>query len=111
MSIIEELLEPISIPKMIKIRQHFDVKEISDTALEVQKVLQESDAMKKIKPGDKVAIAAGSRGVADLPIFSEGNSQGDKKIRRCPFCCSSYGQSRWSDRRRSKRGAARAWSK
>lgn len=91
MSIIEELLEPISIPKMIKIRQHFDVKEISDTALEVQKVLQESDAMKKIKPGDKVAIAAGSRGVADLPILVRETVREIKKLGGVPFVVPAMG--------------------
>ncbi|MFB5662307.1 lactate racemase domain-containing protein [Alteribacillus sp. HJP-4] len=69
MSIIDELLETIPVPKMMKVRQYFDDKEIADVAGETARVLQQSEALKKVKQGQTVAIAAGSRGVADLHIL------------------------------------------
>ncbi|MFB4165375.1 lactate racemase domain-containing protein [Alteribacillus sp. JSM 102045] len=91
MAIIEELLEPIPLPKMVKVRQHFDTKEIADTAAEVQRVLKESGMLEKIQPGCKTAIAVGSRGVADLPILTRETVKAVKDAGGEPFIVPAMG--------------------
>ncbi|MDM5340182.1 lactate racemase domain-containing protein [Fictibacillus enclensis] len=69
MEIISQLLQDIALPKMMKVKQSFHAPELDDTAQAVQQTLKETGVLSRISPGDRVAIAAGSRGVADLPIL------------------------------------------
>jgi hypothetical protein len=52
--------------RMAMIEQGFDLQRIEDIAAEVRKEIKGLDLQQKIKPGDSVAIAAGSRGVANI---------------------------------------------
>ncbi|MDQ0883871.1 lactate racemase domain-containing protein [Peribacillus sp. V2I11] len=69
MDIISELLSEIRLPKMVKVRQKFRTPQIADVAGEVKKAIKEAGVLSRINEDDKVAIAVGSRGVADLPIL------------------------------------------
>jgi len=67
--IISELLREIKLPKMVKVRQKFRTPQIADVAGEVEKAIKEAGVLSRIKDNDRVAIAVGSRGVADLPTL------------------------------------------
>jgi uncharacterized protein (DUF362 family) len=67
MKVINEILRDIPIPKMVRVRQKFKAPEISDVAEEVWKTIQSAGVLNRIDQGDRVAIAVGSRGVAELP--------------------------------------------
>ncbi|MFJ7938794.1 lactate racemase domain-containing protein [Peribacillus sp. NPDC096622] len=69
MDIISELLREIKLPKMVKVRQKFRTPQIADVAGEVEKAIKEAGVLSRIKDNDRVAIAVGSRGVADLPTL------------------------------------------
>jgi hypothetical protein len=69
MNIITDLLREIPLPKMVKVRQKFCTPQIADVAGEVKKALKEAGVLSRITEDDRVAIAVGSRGVADLPIL------------------------------------------
>ncbi|SIR76676.1 protein of unknown function [Peribacillus simplex] len=69
MDIISELLREIQLPKMVKVRQKFRTPQIADVAGEVKKAIKEAGVLSRINEDDRVAIAVGSRGVADLPIL------------------------------------------
>ncbi|QOS89581.1 lactate racemase domain-containing protein [Peribacillus sp. JNUCC41] len=69
MDIISELLREIQLPKMVKVRQKFNTPQITDVAGEVKKSIKEAGVLSRINEDDRVAIAVGSRGVADLPIL------------------------------------------
>ncbi|TDL92461.1 DUF2088 domain-containing protein [Vibrio vulnificus] len=69
MDIISELLREIQLPKMVKVRQKFRTPQIADVAREVKKAIKEAGVLSRINEDDRVAIAVGSRGVADLPII------------------------------------------
>ncbi|MBO0999776.1 DUF2088 domain-containing protein [Bacillus sp. SD075] len=69
MDIISELLREIQLPKMVKVRQKFRTPQIADVAGEVKKAIKEAGLLSRINEDDRVAIAVGSRGVADLPIL------------------------------------------
>jgi len=56
----------VQLPKLIKVRQYFDADKITDIPGEVREQIKKAGI--KIKPGDKIAIATGSRGVANISL-------------------------------------------
>ncbi len=72
METITDLIKNQPIPKMVRIRQNFDrtcipVEEIAST---VQKELDREDLGGKIKPGMKIAITCGSRGMTNNALMA-----------------------------------------
>lgn len=53
------------IPKMYRLRQHFSIEEVEDVFEEISKGFAEHGD--RIKPGAKIGIAVGSRGIYQLP--------------------------------------------
>lgn len=70
MDILKELLKGIPIPRMVRIRQTFDATHIQDVAAALQNELKRSGVLERIIPGMSIAIAVGSRGVADIPTIT-----------------------------------------
>lgn len=69
MSIINSILDPVQIPRMVRVRQIFPDTTIKDVASEVKKQIDAKNLMSRIKPGQTVAITAGSRGITNLPVM------------------------------------------
>lgn len=69
MSAIDQLLAAIPIPKMIKVRQIFDSTKIDNVEEDLSRKLRNSRRLENIKPGWKVAITAGSRGVTNMALM------------------------------------------
>ncbi|MBM7551609.1 lactate racemase domain-containing protein [Thalassobacillus pellis] len=88
---VNKLVQDISLPRMIKVRQMFDDTEIFDVAGEVRKQIQEAGVLPLISEGDQVAIAVGSRGVADLPILTREVVQAVKSAGGSPFIVPAMG--------------------
>lgn len=91
MDIIAELLRDIQLPKMVKVRQKFHAPELADTAGEVHDAIKKADVLSRISRGDRVAIAVGSRGVADLPILVRETAAAVKKAGGEPFIVPAMG--------------------
>ena len=51
-------------PKMVRARQKFEVHEVVDLAEEIEKQFARPEIVSTIKPGQRIAVLAGSRGVA-----------------------------------------------
>ncbi|MGL5329824.1 MAG: hypothetical protein ACRDD7_11170, partial [Peptostreptococcaceae bacterium] len=64
MSKINEILNDIEIPKVVKVKQKFDKICIENPEEELYKRLIEKNINLKINKGDKIAITAGSRGIS-----------------------------------------------
>ena len=59
----------MKIPKMIKAVQHYkDVPHVENPREEIKKKLFEFGLQSKIKPGMRIAITAGSRGVDGITL-------------------------------------------
>lgn len=56
----------MKIPMVIKAQQHYNQPEIINVKEEVEKQLVKFPLKERIKPGDKIAITAGSRGIANI---------------------------------------------
>ncbi|MFE5429806.1 lactate racemase domain-containing protein [Peribacillus simplex] len=91
MDIISELLREIQLPKMVKVRQKFHTPQIADVAGEVKKAIKEAGVLSRINEDDRVAIAVGSRGVADLPTLVRETVAAVKEAGGNPFIVPSMG--------------------
>ena len=56
-------------PKMLRVRQHFDPIRVVDLAAAVHAELARIRVGERIRPGQSVAITAGSRGVANIALI------------------------------------------
>ena len=54
----------VPLPKMALVRQRFDDSKLSDVGQAVLEQMQRSDVKERVRPGMKVAVGAGSRGIA-----------------------------------------------
>jgi len=91
MGVIEELLHDISIPHMVKVRQHFHAPEITDIPEAVRQALKQAEVLARIMPGDRVAIAVGSRGVAEIPTIAREVVRAVKLAGGTPFIVPAMG--------------------
>ena len=67
MGIIQEMLKGTQLPRVVKIRQKFKVTEISDIPGTMHQEFAKPDIGDRIKPGMRIAIAVGSRGLDRIP--------------------------------------------
>lgn len=91
MNIIKEILKDIPIPKMVKVKQKFNAPQLADVGAEVRKTLNETNVLAKISEGDSVAIAVGSRGLADLPVLVRETVAEIKRVGGRPFIVPAMG--------------------
>jgi len=66
MSIIQEMLSKVPLPRMVKIRQEFACSAIGDIESTVTTELGKPGVAELILPGKRLAITVGSRGIADI---------------------------------------------
>jgi len=59
----------VSLPRMFRIRQSFSGPRIDDIPAAVRDALTKLDLGQRIRPGQTVALTAGSRGIANIPII------------------------------------------
>ena len=67
MTEIEHILAPIELPEIVKVRQKFDDLELADPGKVLTQKL--NDRGLDIKPGQRIAITCGSRGVDKYPLL------------------------------------------
>lgn len=91
MDIISELLREIQLPKMVQVRQKFRTPQIAEVAGEVKKAIKEAGVLSRINEDDRVAIAVGSRGVADLPTLVRETVAAVKEAGGNPFIVPAMG--------------------
>ncbi|MDR1516268.1 MAG: nickel-dependent lactate racemase [Synergistaceae bacterium] len=69
MSGIDAILEGVPIPRMVRVRQSLVYPSVKDVALCLSEKFAEKNALSGMKPGDTVAVTAGSRGITGLPVI------------------------------------------
>lgn len=69
MSVISELLKSVRLPLMFPARQRFVAPQLDDVAGSLTAQLEQDKITQTIRPGMRVAIAVGSRGLAELPLL------------------------------------------
>lgn len=66
MSVLLEEDYEYPLPNLIAVKQIFDDQKIEDVEKSIKRELKKEEIIKKIHPGDRVAIAVGSRGIQNL---------------------------------------------
>ena len=64
--------EDMQFPRLLPVRQHFPDHAVRDVAGEVLKQLSQSGFHSRLKPGARVAIGVGSRGIANIATIVRG---------------------------------------
>jgi hypothetical protein len=91
MSTIDNLLDGIQIPKMVKVKQTFPRPRVENVELELTSKLEAKNVGTLVKPGQRVAIAVGSRGITDLPLMVKTIVSEIKKADGVPFIIPAMG--------------------
>ncbi|MEF3308599.1 lactate racemase domain-containing protein [Paenibacillus sp. GYB004] len=94
MSIIRKLLDPIPLPPMARIRQKFDSTRIDDIPGHIRCELEKPGTVDRLKPGQQVAVAVGSRGIQNLAVIVRTTIDRIKETGAAPFivpCMGSHG--------------------
>jgi hypothetical protein len=68
MGIIDSLLRDIALPKMVRVRQLFPSDALGDVAGALRAELGAPAIAERVRKGARIAVAVGSRGLADLPL-------------------------------------------
>lgn len=66
-----KIIEDVSLPKMLRVKQSFPHPRVTNIADEITKGLSIIQAKQLLKPGHKIAITAGSRGITDIDIVTK----------------------------------------
>ena len=91
MDIIKELLQGVPLPKMAKIWQSFPAPEIADVPAALREQLAKPGVINTVKPGMRVAIGVGSRGVAGIPTLTRVTVEEIRKQGGVPFIVPAMG--------------------
>jgi len=76
---------------MLRLRQHFERPRVEDIAAAVRSTLQSLDLGQTIKPGQTVALTAGSRGIANIPLVLRSIAEFLKDLGARPFLVPAMG--------------------
>ena len=78
-------------PNMLRIRQHFERPRVEDVAGTVRAELEKLDLGRTIRPGQSVALTAGSRGIANIPLILKSVVRFLKDLGASPFLVPTMG--------------------
>ncbi|HLJ97948.1 MAG TPA: lactate racemase domain-containing protein [Gemmataceae bacterium] len=78
-------------PKMLRIRQQFARQRIDNVPLAVRTALDALDLGRTIRPGQTVALTAGSRGIANIPLILRSVASFLKDLGAHPFLVPAMG--------------------
>ncbi len=81
----------MNFPRMVKIKQHFQGPVVEDIDATVAQQLAKVGLAEKIKPGMRIAITAGSRGIANIAVIIRATANELKKMGASPFIVPTMG--------------------
>lgn len=81
----------MSFPRMIRIRQKFDARRVTDVSTETRLQLESLRLGNKVKAGQTVAITAGSRGIAQIDKIIRAAVDHVKSLGGVPFIVPAMG--------------------
>lgn len=91
MDVIKELIKGVPLPKMVKVRQIFTAPEVDNLIDTLRAEFAKPVVGETIKPGMSIAIAVGSRGVAEIATITRVVVEEVKKRGGRPFIVPAMG--------------------
>jgi Lactate racemase N-terminal domain len=81
----------VQLPPMVRLRQQFERPRVENIPSAVRGTLEKLNLARTIKPGQTVALTAGSRGIANIPIVLRAAVQHLKDLGAKPFLVPAMG--------------------
>jgi hypothetical protein len=75
----------------VRVRQHFERPLVKDVSAAVRAALEKLDLGRTIRPGQTVALTAGSRGIANIPLILRATADFLKRLGARPFIVPAMG--------------------
>ena len=93
MQIVKSLLKDVAIPRFVKVRQHFPNAHIppEDIPQTVEKLLADSGAADALKPGMRVCLTCGSRGIDNIVAITRAVADYCREKGAIPFAIPAMG--------------------
>ncbi len=88
---IETLLSDVPLPRMVTVRQRQSGKTIADVPGATRSALRRDEIAARVPPGAKIAVAVGSRGIADIDVVTGETIRVLKEWGAHPFIVPSMG--------------------
>ncbi|AET69713.1 Uncharacterized conserved protein (DUF2088) [Desulfosporosinus orientis DSM 765] len=76
---------------LFKVKQEFNSTRIDDISLTISQEFEKADLADRLKPGSKIAVAVGSRGIANISDIVKSVIKELKKLNVCPFIVPAMG--------------------
>ena len=100
---INNILEEINLPKVVKVNQTFDNRSMKNVEKEIRKLLNEGNFKSKIEKGKTIAITGGSRGISHYKIIMKTIVDFVKEEGGIPFIIPAMGSHGGGDDKGQKR--------
>ena len=81
----------MSYPRIVRLRQRFERPRVEDIPAAVRAALEKLDLGKRIRPGQSVALTAGSRGIANIPLILKAVARFLRDLGAQPFIVPAMG--------------------
>lgn len=91
MGIIMDLLNNIAIPRMARVKQNFPASAVREVAAELRAEIRRPEIANRVKPGARIAVGVGSRGVAEISLIVKVTVEELKKLGAKPFIVPAMG--------------------
>ncbi|MFO0841221.1 MAG: lactate racemase domain-containing protein [Gemmataceae bacterium] len=78
-------------PSIVRIRQHLERPQVADVRGAVTAELEKLELSRRIKPGQTVALTAGSRGIANIPVILKAVADHLQRLGAKPFLVPTMG--------------------
>ena len=89
--VVSRLIGEVPIPKFYRVRQKFDGAHIEDVPAAVAEALRRPGTLDQIRAGQKVAIAAGSRGIGNIAAIARALADAVRAAGAAPFFVPAMG--------------------
>jgi hypothetical protein len=89
--IVKQLLQGVPLPRLAKIRQSFVAPEVADIAGTLRDQLAKPGVIDTVKPGMRIAVGVGSRGIAEIVTLTQVTVAEIKKRYALPFIVPAMG--------------------
>ena len=98
---VADMVKDTFVPKMFRVKQIFPRPKIEPEEIPgiIEELLSEEKFASRIKPGMRIAITAGSRGIANVALTTKCIADFCKVTWRTAVYCSGYGKPWRSNRR------------
>lgn len=91
MGVVNRLVGGMPIPRMVWVRQEFDGAHLADVGGAVRETLRGSDVLRGVKPGMRVAVTAGSRGITNIALILRTITEALREAGAAPFVVPAMG--------------------